>query len=417
MILLVCDHVKRELYGLRFLQEELDNLGIPSKIINKHSVIRAFNHYKPKIIVFPQTRLFADVISKVEKRVITILVPSEHCALNKDFIKMHYCGYFKNYKVKSSHSKIDHVFVQGKFIKNFLVNNKYFNKKKIIVSGHLHYDFWKNAKKKEKTNKISNIGIALTNEFAFRRYQNKNFLQTLYFLNNEADFYSNYWRLFQINYNFYYICLIYDVIKKLINQFKINLRTHVVDVESNFDFIKSKNFNHNSKISAYEWIQEQDIIISSVSFMNIDSYIFKKPHISLINLIPKEFFFEAYKSYTYKNFDEPNSFKPTTKKEFFKIISKVKFKKNKILDKKLKSYYNYPYAETPTKIIGSNLKKIYLKNNKIFKFIHLKKDQLFVKLFGKTLGYFIVYQLSQIKSIIKYRRESKNWYFDFFFKR
>ncbi len=414
MILLVCDHVKREVYALRLLQKELSDLGIKSRIINKHSVIRAFNHYKPKIIVFPQTRFFADVINKVKDKVTTILVPSEHCALNKDFIKTHYCGYFKNYKVKSSHSKIDYIFVQGKFIRDFLVKQRYFDKKKIIISGHLHYDFWKYSKENRKSEKNSNLGIALTNEFAFRRYENKNFLKTLYFLNNEIDFYKNKWRLFQMNYNLYYICLIYDIIKNFVNRYKINLRTHVVDVESDFNFIKSRNFKYNSKISTYEWIQEQDVVISSFSFMNIDSYVFGKPHVSLMNLIPKEFFFEAYKSYSYKDFDEPNSFKPKTKEELYKIISKVKFKKNKALDKKIKSYYNFPYTEAPTKIISFNLKKIYLEKKKKFEFIPLKKDYIFLKLLGKKIGHFVVYKLSQIKSFLKYREKSKNWYFDFF---
>jgi len=98
----------------------------------------------------------------------------------------------------------------------------------------------------------------------------------------------------------------------------------------------------------------------------------------------------------------------------YKIISKVKFKRNKALDKKIKSYYNFPYTEAPTKIISFNLKKIYLESKKRFEFIPLKKDYIFLNLLGKRIGYFMVYKLSQIKNLLKYRSGSKNWYFDFF---
>ena len=82
--------------------------------------------------------------------------------------------------------------------------------------------------------------------------------------------------------------------------------------------------------------------------MNIDAYVFKKPHISLSKLIPNEFIFKAYKSFTYREFPEPNSFKPKTLNEFFKKIKSIKFKKNKKLDVKLSSFYNYPYKKKPT---------------------------------------------------------------------
>ena len=122
MILLVCDHVKREIHNLRTLKDNLNKLNIKAKIINKHSILRAYNYYKPKIIVFPHARLFlADTINRLHKKVKLILIPSEHCALRVDFIKLHYCGYLKGYNIKSSHNKMDYIFVQGPFIKNHLI--------------------------------------------------------------------------------------------------------------------------------------------------------------------------------------------------------------------------------------------------------------------------------------------------------
>jgi hypothetical protein len=219
-----------------------------------------------------------------------------------------------------------------------------------------------------------------------------------------------------MNYDFYYVCLVFDLIKKLVNNFKVSLRTHVVDVESKFNFIKSNNFTHTNKENSHEWIRKQDLIISTVSFMNIDAYVFKKPHISLFKLIPKEFIFKAYKSFTYREFSEPNSFRPKTLTELFDSIKKIKFKKNKELDNKLKLFYNYPYKETPVNIIGEKLLIILSKNNYKFSHVTLNKDKFFFKIFGRFVGSFLVYQSSQLFNLIKFRENSKNWYFDFFFK-
>ena len=416
MILLVCDHAKRELVHLKLLRKKLDSLNIRAVIINKHSILRAYNYYRPQIIIFPHARLFLSKnIDKLYKKVTLVLIPSEHCALNIEFIKLHYCGYLRNNKIKSSHQKMDYVFVQGSFIKKHLVKNNYIKKEKIIISGHLHYDFW--SKPYEKKNKqVKNIGIALTNELATKRHENKNFLKTLFLLNNDIKFHKNYWRLLQMNYDFYYVCLVFDLIKKLVNNFKVSLRTHVVDVESKFNFIKSNNFTHTNKENSHEWIRKQDLIISTVSFMNIDAYVFKKPHISLFKLIPKEFIFKAYKSFTYREFSEPNSFRPKTLTELFDSIKKIKFKKNKELDNKLKLFYNYPYKETPVNIIGEKLLIILSKNNYKFSHVTLNKDKFFFKIFGRFVGSFLVYQSSQLFNLIKFRENSKNWYFDFFFK-
>ena len=417
MILLVCDHKKRELEGLSLLKNKLNGLNIKTKIINKHSVIRAYNYYKPKIIIFPSTvRVMGKNIDTLYKKVKLILIPSEHCALRVDFIKLHYCGYLKNHNFKSAHKKLDYVFVQGPFIKKHLVQNNYFKKEKIIVTGHLQYDFWSKVIKK-KNNKIENIGIALTNVLITRRQKNKNFLKSLFLINNEFFFVENYWRLLQLNYDFYYLCLVFDIIKDNIKKFKISLRSHVVDVESKFNFIKSNNFTQSNAMNAYDWIKKQDIIISSVSFMNIDAYVFKKPHISLVNLIPKEFMFKSYNSYTYKLFDEPNSFKPKSIKEFNSLITNIKFKKNKLLDQKLKSYYNYPYKQKPSDIMADKLNDIYLISENNFKHIELKKDKFFYKIFGGHCGSFLVYQLAQLIGLLQNYKKSKNWYFDFFYKK
>ena len=75
------------------------------------------------------------------------------------------------------------------------------------------------------------------------------------------------------------------------------------------------------------------------------------------------------------------------------------------------------FLATRPDIIGDELFKIQSKKNYKFDYILLDKDKFIYKCFGKFLGSFVVYQLSQLYNLIKYREKSKNWYFDFFFKR
>ena len=131
MILLICDHKKRELESLKKLREKLKKNKINCKIINKHNVIRAYNYYKPKAITFPHTRKhFAKIINQLYGKTILIVIPSEHCALNDNFINVHYKGKYKNFNLQSSHNKIDFVFVQGPKIKKYLIKNNIYPKKK-----------------------------------------------------------------------------------------------------------------------------------------------------------------------------------------------------------------------------------------------------------------------------------------------
>ena len=62
MILIVCDHKKRELKIQKKLVSVLKKNNLKSIIINKHLILKAYNFYKPKIIIFPHANLY---ISKV----------------------------------------------------------------------------------------------------------------------------------------------------------------------------------------------------------------------------------------------------------------------------------------------------------------------------------------------------------------
>ena len=127
-----------------------------------------------------------------------------------------------------------------------------------------------------------------------------------------------------MNYDHFYFCLFFNLIKKLKKNYKVSVRTHIVDVESNFDFLKSDNVEISKNISSQNWIKKQDLIISTTSFINVDSYIYGKPHITLKNMIPKDFFFQAYDSFNYKEFPEINSYNPKNFSDLINGLKKIK---------------------------------------------------------------------------------------------
>ena len=411
MILLICDHKKRELESLKKLKFQLNKKNINVEIINKHCVIKAYNYYKPRIITFPHCNGFlAETIDKLGDRVIKILIPTEHCAFVEKFIEIQYFGIKKD-KVKNRIKNVDYIFSQSDFTKNYLIKKK-LDRKKIITSGHLYYDHW-NAFKK-RNSKINNIGIALTNEYILRRKKDTNYLKNLYDVNDSVNFSKNNWRLLQMNYDHFYFCLLFDLIKKLKNTFNVSIRTHIVDVESNFDFLKDKNVEISKNISSENWIKKQDLIISTTSFINVDSYIYGKPHITLKNMIPKAFLFEAYKSFNYREFPEINSYAPSDIDKLIKSLDNIKFKKNAKLDFFLKKFFSYPYSKRPSSIITDKISNIlHNKDREKFEYILNKTERKFSKFIGTRMVILGSYLVSQIKKF--YNSSSRNSYFDFFF--
>ena len=93
MILIVCDHKKRELEIQEKLKKKFIEKNIPCKIINKHTILKCYNYFKPKIIIFPHANGYlSKVIDKLGNKVIKILVPTEHCAFIDKFIEIQYLG-------------------------------------------------------------------------------------------------------------------------------------------------------------------------------------------------------------------------------------------------------------------------------------------------------------------------------------
>ena len=156
----------------------------------------------------------------------------------------------------------------------------------------------------------------------------------------------------------YYNTLIFEILKKLPKNYKVNIRLHPLDI--NFDwkeiFEKTKNISIDTQSEISEWINNQDLIISTFSAMNIDSYVFKKPHISLINMLPKNILdYSAYNAFSVKDYKETYSYKPKNMKELIKIIRKAKFKKNVIMNKKLEKYYKFPNKISPVNAVADEL--------------------------------------------------------------
>lgn len=414
MILLVCDHKKRELESLKQLKAALKIKNIKAEIINKHCVIKAYNYYKPTIITFPHCNEYlANTISKLGNNVKKILIPTEHCAFVEKFLEVQYLGLVKSNKIRNVINKMDYIFSQSEFTKKFLLKKTKLKNYQITNSGHLYYNNWTFIKPKNK--RINKIGIALTNEYILRRYKDKNYLKNLYQGNEKFDLKENYWRLKQMNFDQYYFCLIFDLINKLSKNYQIDIRTHVVDSESNFKFLENKNIKiSKKKLSTKDWITKQDLIISSVSFINVDSYIYGKPHISLSKLIPNEFYFNAYKTFSYNQFPEINSFKPSSLEELLRLTKKAKFKMNRKLDHSLKKFFSFPYKKKPVSIISNKLSDIVTKNsNKKFKHIFSIKEIKLSKIVGSKTTIILSYLFSQIK--LYFRKNTNNSYFDFLF--
>ena len=414
MILLICDHKKRELESLKQLKAALKIKNIKAEIINKHCVIKAYNYYKPIIITFPHCNGYlANTINVLGDNTKKILIPTEHCAFVEKFLEVQYLGLVKSNKIRNVINKMDYIFSQSEFTKKFLLKKTKLKNYQITSSGHLYYNNWTFIKPKNK--RINKIGIALTNEYILRRYKNRNYLKNLYQVNEKFDLKENYWRLKQMNFDQYYFCLIFDLINKLSKNYQIDIRTHVVDSESNFEFLENKNIKiSKKKLSTRDWITKQDLIISSVSFINVDSYIYGKPHISLSKLIPNEFYFNAYKTFSYNQFPEINSFKPSSLEELLRLTKKAKFKMNRKLDHSLKKFFSFPYKKKPVSIISNKLSDIVTKNsNKKFKHIFSIEEIKLSKIVGSKTTIILSYLFSQIK--LYFRKNTNNSYFDFLF--
>jgi hypothetical protein len=175
---------------------------------------------------------------------------------------------------------------------------------------------------------------------------------------------------------------------------------------------KTLSIDNNSRLD--KWMSNQDLIISCISFINVDTYIKKIPHISLIEMIPDQFFFKAYNLYTYKEFIEPNSYKPKNLDEMLELIKVINFKESSIMDKYIKKYFSFPYKTNPLELISKTIyEKFQSSSIRKFEPILSNNDKKIINIFGKKIGFFISLFLSQIK--IRFNNNSKNSYFDFKF--
>ena len=101
MILLTCDHPRREFSVLTELKKKIIKKGINCKIINKGLILQAYNLYKPKLITIPHSlNNFYNTINILNKKVDLIVLPSESCGFIDKFIEMQYCNIFTGFKKK-----------------------------------------------------------------------------------------------------------------------------------------------------------------------------------------------------------------------------------------------------------------------------------------------------------------------------
>ena len=399
MILLTCDHPRRELSVLTELKKKIIKKGINCKIINKGLILQAYNLYKPKLITIPHSlNNFYNTINILNKKVDLIVLPSESCGFIDKFIEMQYCNIFTGFKKKSNHQKINYFFTQSKYTSKYLAK-KNLIKKNLISTGFLYFDYW--YKKKKKLNSKKKIGIALTNEMFIRYFNNKNFILDYKNSNDVSDYLNNFWRLNQFNMDLYYYSLIFELIEKIPSNYEISFRSHPLDVQSDWAevFKNQKNLKVESKKNTSDWINEQDLVISTFSGISMDSYIFKKPHISLVDMIPKQIInFKVYNSHYYNEIGDRYSLKPKNFETLLHLIKNSKYKKNIKYDKDLKKYYDYPSKVKPLEKVYTNIIKIYSESKKDFTYIAYSKIQnIITKIVGNFFASFLMYRMSEIK--------------------
>ncbi len=411
MILLTCDHKRRELASLKKLKLTLENKGIKVKIINKHLAVKAYNLYKPKIITIPHCNNYLfDTVKNLHKKVKLIVLPSESAIFVDKFIEMIFLNKFENYSRKSNHNKTDLIFTHSEHTSKIL-KKKNSVKPDLCSSGFIHYEYWNNNKYKN-SNKYKNIGIALTLINPFMYYKNKSFLVNYHHISEEIKYFKNPWRINEITLGLYYNTIIFEILKNLPKNYKINIRLHPLDFDFNWKkiFKNKKNISIDTQSEISEWINNQDLIISTFSAINIDSYVFKKPHISLINMIPKHILnYSAYDAFSVKDYKETYSYKPKNMKELIKIVKRAKFKKNLIMSKKLEKYYKFPYKISPVNAVANELEKQYKNTSYSFSPVKINKNNI-----AKYFYYFpfLYFYLSEIK--IFFNRFNQGGYFSSF---
>ena len=218
----------------------LENKGIRVKIINKHLTVKAYNLYKPKIITIPHcnTYLF-NAVKNLHKKVKLVVLPSESAIFVDKFIEMIFLNKFENYSRKSNHNKTDLIFTHSEHTSKIL-KKKNSIKPDLCSSGFIHYEYWNNNKYKN-SNKYKNIGIALTLVNPFMYYKNKNFLVNYYHISEEIKYFKNPWRINEITLGLYYNTIIFEILKNLPKNYKINIRLHPLDFDFNWKkFLKIK---------------------------------------------------------------------------------------------------------------------------------------------------------------------------------
>ena len=234
-----------------------------------------------------------------------------------------------------------------------------------------------------------------------RYFNNKNFILDYKNSNDVSDYLNNFWRLNQFNMDLYYYSLIFELIEKIPSNYEISFRSHPLDVQSDWAevFKNQKNLKVESKKNTSDWINEQDLVISTFSGISMDSYIFKKPHISLVDMIPKQIInFKVYNSHYYNEIGDRYSLKPKNFETLLHLIKSSKYKKNIKYDKDLKKYYDYPSKVKPLEKVYTNIIKIYSESKKDFTYIAYSKIQnIITKIVGNFFASFLMYRMSEIK--------------------
>ena len=364
-VLLVVDNYRRDYFGMRLVYLKLKAEGLAVKICGKYSVVEAVNYYKPISTVV--TAIDFDWIGEISTVCYIIYLPSESVAGNVDYIKMYHGGFYPNCKVYSD--KVDMIFCWGSNYK--LGVDEFFEESKVKVTGNPMTDYYYLHRAENESPSIGlGSSFRLLNPVAFCNQIES--IDTVNRLNGEnIYFFSPYkvenWYAIEVA----GIRVFMEIVRMISERYNVNFRPHPSENSRNYKYMET--FNQNVHVGneepIYQWLKQNDVIISLFSTIFLDAYAMKKKSITIRNLLPKAIY-DAVPG-PLKEVDKM-AFAPNTYDELFEAIQDSKFDNDVQLDEKLKISCNYDQQSKPAYIKVSEEIKRFLRRNSRKKFAKLK---------------------------------------------
>lgn len=324
--ILVVDNPSREIYGLTNIARKLREKGFIVMIASKIDAPKLISSFKPQICLLP--RVFPDFLNVVVKNKLTtdfFLLPSETGLDFPEKIENNLKGLGPD-RPKSL-SEVKKVFVPGNFYKEVVKSKAIFDEANIDVTGSTNTDRWRRRKYLDsKELYIHNVKAELTMGIllslkAFPFGYVENFCRQLNAHSTPPSVFN--WRAPMLAFETYYCFLLLELTRKN-PEVMFNVRPHPHQSTKQLRIMFE---NHeNVKVCSHkqdldEFINQNDIFISSFSTSTFDILSHGKIPFSLDKLIPKPIY-DSIPEYK-KPFIHPNCIRPNSLEELSTILDKI----------------------------------------------------------------------------------------------